>query len=74
MVPAEEGGRGSEERGLVIYDPENQARTISDRYVTLFELAEMRTGEFRTLHADGDSSYLADDSAVIMADVDTVPS
>jgi hypothetical protein len=39
--------RGSDERGLVIYDPKNQLRVMSDNYVTLFELAEMQAGEFR---------------------------
>src|SRR5947209_10868845 len=34
----------------------------------------VRTGEFRTLHADGDSCYAAGGEAVIMADVNTVPS
>src|ERR1700722_7602995 len=34
----------------------------------------VRTGEFRTLHADGDSCYAADGPAVIMAAVSTVPS
>jgi DNA polymerase/3'-5' exonuclease PolX len=34
----------------------------------------VRTGEFRTLHADGDSCYARDGRAVIMADVSTVSS
>src|SRR5579871_2003470 len=37
----------SEERGFVIYDPKVQHRTVHDVYVTLFETAEMRSGEFR---------------------------
>ncbi len=39
--------RDSDEQGFVIYDPKVQARTIHDGCVTLFELAEMRWGEFR---------------------------
>jgi DNA polymerase/3'-5' exonuclease PolX len=34
----------------------------------------VRTGEFRTLHADGDCSYPTNTSAVMMSDVASVPS
>jgi hypothetical protein len=39
--------RDSEEHGFVIYDPKVQHRTVHDGCVTLFEIAEMRSGEFR---------------------------
>jgi len=34
----------------------------------------VRTGEFRTLHADGDCSYPTNGTAVMMTDVASVPS